>query len=61
MAERHQVHAMYFKDRHLDTMDFIRDAFREDLKIDGGVLGNKCAGLYYLPNDTPPIAGQTNI
>ncbi len=60
-AERYQVHAMYFEDRHLDTVDFIRDAFMKDLKIEGGLLGNECAELYYGPNDKPPIAEQTNI
>lgn len=60
-AERHQVHQMYFEDRHLDTMDFIRDAFRDDLGIEGGVLGDECAGLYYGPNDNPPRDEQTNI
>jgi tRNA(adenine34) deaminase len=60
-AERHQVHRMYFEDRHLDTMDFIRDAFRDDLGLEGGVLGDECAGLYYGPNDNPPLEEQTNI
>ncbi len=60
-AERDQVHAMYFEDRHLDTMDFIRDAYRDDLKMTGGVLGDMCAKLYYGPNDNPPREEQTNI
>ena len=34
-AERHQVHSMYFEDRHFDTMDFIRDAFRDDMSCRG--------------------------
>jgi len=60
-AERHQVHAMYFEDRHFDTMDFIRDAFREDIAISGGILADECASLYYGPNDNPPSEDQTNI
>jgi tRNA(adenine34) deaminase len=60
-AERHQVHRMYFENRHLDTLDFIRDAYREDLSIEGGVLGTECASLYYGPNDNPPREEQTNI
>jgi tRNA(adenine34) deaminase len=60
-AERHQVHAMYFEDRHLDTMDFIRDAFRDDIAIEGGLLGDECARLYYAPDDHPPREEQTNI
>lgn len=45
-AGRDDVHPMYFEDRHLDTMDFIRDAFRADLVLEGGVLAEECAGLY---------------
>jgi tRNA(adenine34) deaminase len=60
-AERHQVHASYFEGRHLDTMDFISDAFRDDLQVEGGVLGEECATLYYRPEDRVPIEEQTNI
>jgi tRNA(adenine34) deaminase len=60
-AERHQVHPLYFEDRHLDTADFIRDAFRDDLIIQGGLLAEECAALYYGPHDTPPIEEQANI
>ncbi len=59
-AERPQVHAMYFEDRHLSTMDFIKDAYREDLPVVGGVLGDECAALYYGPDDTPPAEEQAN-
>jgi tRNA(adenine34) deaminase len=60
-AERHQVHRMYFEDRHLDTMDFIRDAFRDGIALRGGVLADECAALYYGPHDNPPREEQTNI
>lgn len=53
-AERHQVHKMYFEDRHFDTMDFINDAFRDDLEVIQAVLSNECAKLYYRPTDNPP-------
>ncbi len=59
-AERDQVHKMYFEDRHLSTMDYIRDAYRDDVSIRGGVLADECAALYYGPNDTPPAADQAN-
>ena len=59
-AERAQVHPMYFEDRHLSTMDFIRDAYRDDLPVQGGVLGDECAALYYGPHDTPPDEEQAN-
>ena len=60
-AERHQVHSMYFEDRHYDTMDFIRDAFRDDLRITGGVLAEECARLYYHPGDDVPPEEQGNV
>jgi hypothetical protein len=40
---------MYFEDRHLDTMDFVRDAFRDDLSLTGGLLADECAALYVVP------------
>lgn len=60
-AERHQVHQMYFEDRHFDTMDFIRDAFRQDMTIKGGLLAAECAALYYGPEDDPPREEQANL
>ena len=60
-AERDQVHKMYFEDRHFDTMDFIRDAFRDDLEVTGGVLADECAPLYYGPDDDVPVEEQGNI
>lgn len=53
-AQRHQVHAMYFEDRHFDTMDFINDAFRDDLEVIPGVMADECAALYWKPTDHPP-------
>lgn len=60
-AGRDQVHRMYFEDRHLDTMDFVADAFRRDLTLEGGVLAGECAKLYYGPKDDPPLEEQGNI
>jgi tRNA(adenine34) deaminase len=48
-AGRDDVHSMYFEDRHLDTLDFIRDAFRDDIQVEGGVLADDCAELYVPP------------
>ena len=59
-AGRDDVHAMYFEDRHLDTMDFLRDAYREDMELVGGVLRAACAALYYRPGDDPPAEEQAN-
>jgi len=55
------VHRMYFEDRHLDTMDFLRDAYRDDMSLVGGVLKAECAALYYSPDDEPLRDEQANI
>ncbi len=49
-AGREDVHEMYFEDRHLDTVDFIRDAFRDDLSLEGGLMAAECATLYVPPD-----------
>ena len=53
-AGRDDVHRMYFEDRHLDTMNFIADAYRRDLEVVGGVSREEVAGLYWAPGDNPP-------
>jgi tRNA(adenine34) deaminase len=60
-AQRHQVYEMYFEGRHLDTIDFINDALRDDLQVTGGVLGEECAGFYFRPGENVPVSEQTNI
>ncbi len=60
-AGRGQVHAMYFEGRHLDTVDFIHDAFRDDLQVMAGVLAAECAALYYAPGDAVPASELTNV
>lgn len=59
-AGRDDVHKMYFEDRHLDTIDFIADAYTDDLKLTGGVLAARCAQLYYGPQDAVPEDEQGN-
>jgi tRNA(adenine34) deaminase len=59
-AGSEQVHRMYFESRHLEIMDFVRDAYKDDLRVEGGVLGAKCAELYYGPDDHPPQEQQAN-
>lgn len=59
-AERHQVHEMYFEDRHFDTMDFVGDAFKDDIAIEGGVLGAECAELYVGPDEHVPEQDRVN-
>jgi tRNA(adenine34) deaminase len=59
-AGRDDVHAMYFEDRHIDTLSFIADAYREDIVIRGGVLRAACKRLYYGPDDNVPLDEQGN-
>ncbi len=59
-AERHQVHEMYFEDRHMNAVDFIADAFKADIQLQGGVLGDECAALYVGPNEDVPEAERVN-
>ena len=50
-ARRSDVNAVYFESRHNDSADFIRDAFRDDLEIEGGVLAEECKKLYSKPRE----------
>lgn len=59
-AGREDVHEMYFEDRHLDTVDFIRDAFRDDLSLEGGLMAAECATLYVPPDADVSLAEQFN-
>ncbi len=60
-AGRDDVHAMYFEDRHIDTLSFIADAYRDDIVIEGGCLRAECAGLYYPPDADIPEEEQANL
>ena len=60
-AGREDVHKMYFEARHVDTLDFISKAYRDDLSIEGGVLRDECARLYYRPSDPVPEDKQGNL
>ncbi|SMQ69378.1 tRNA(adenine34) deaminase [Altererythrobacter xiamenensis] len=59
-AGRDDVHEMYFEDRHLSTLDYVSDAYKEDLELVGGVLAEECAQLYYRPGDDVPEDEQAN-
>ena len=50
-AGRRDVNAIYFETRHANTVDFIRDAFRNDLEVVGEILGEECAALYQRKGD----------
>jgi tRNA(adenine34) deaminase len=60
-AGRADVHQMYFEDRHFDTMNFVLDAYRDDLEVVAGVAKGACADLYYRPWDRPPLDQQANL
>ena len=59
-ATRNDVHSMYFDVQHVNAADLIRDAYRRNIQIEGGVLSEECAQLYYKRGDHPPLAEQTN-
>jgi len=60
-AQRDQVHQISFEDRHLATTEFIRDAFRDDLRLEGGVLSDQTVRLYHLAGEDVPDDEQANI
>jgi tRNA(adenine34) deaminase len=60
-AGREDVHAMYFEARHIDTLAFVTNAYRDDIQIEGGCLRDACAALYYGPNDQVPREEQKNL
>lgn len=60
-AGRDDVHAMYFEARHVDTLAFIADAYRDDIVIEGGCLRTECAALYYPPDADVPLEEQGNL
>jgi tRNA(adenine34) deaminase len=59
-AGRGDVHDMYFEDRHFSTENFIRDAFKDDISLEGGVLRQECAALYVPPGAKVPEDQQFN-
>jgi tRNA(adenine34) deaminase len=59
-AGRDDVHRMYFEDKHLDTMNFIHDTYR-DVAVIEGVLRDEVVPLYWRPDDDPPLEEQGNI
>ena len=60
-AGREDVHESYFETRHIDTLDFIANAYRDDLTFTGGVLRDKCARLYYAVDAVLPADDQGNL
>jgi tRNA(adenine34) deaminase len=55
------VNTLYFEARHVDTLDFVAKAYRDDISIEGGVLRAECAQLYWRPWDNPPDEQKANL
>lgn len=53
-ATRNDVHSIYFAERHANTVDYLRDAFRSDIELTGGVLDEECAALYVKKEEPAP-------
>jgi tRNA(adenine34) deaminase len=53
-AGRDDVNSVYFESRHFDTSDFIRQAFRDDMEIEGGVLSDECSSFYIKKEESEP-------
>lgn len=60
-AGREDVHKLYFEARHVDTLDFVARAYRDDVTIEGGVLREACAALYWRPWDDVPEDQKANL
>jgi len=60
-AGRGDVHPMYFETQHVDTLGFIGDAYRNDIKVEGGCLREACAKLYYGPDAELSEEEQANL
>lgn len=55
------VHEMYFEAKHVDTLAFNADAYRDNIVIEGGCLREECAGLYYPVDADVPLEEQGNL
>ncbi|WHO39450.1 nucleoside deaminase [Sphingobium sp. AP49] len=60
-AGRDDVHQMYFEARHVDTLDFVSESYRDDISIEGGCLRKECAELYYPPDAKLSQEEQANL
>jgi tRNA(adenine34) deaminase len=60
-ARRQDVHRMYFEDRHLNVLDILHDAFRDDTTAEGGLLAAEGAAPLWKPGDSPPPDAQANV
>jgi tRNA(adenine34) deaminase len=59
-AGREDVHEMYFEERDRGAVDYVLDAYKDDIKLQGGVLAPECAVLYVGPDEYVPVGEQVN-
>ena len=59
-AGRDDVHEMYFEERDRGAFDYVLDAYKDDIKIQGGILSEACAAFYVGPNEDVPEEEQVN-
>jgi tRNA(adenine34) deaminase len=60
-AGRDDVHEMYFEERDRGTVDYVLDAYRNDLSVRGGVLRQECAAYYVGPDEPVPPGQWVNL
>ena len=60
-AQRGDVNEMYFEERDRGTVDYVLDAYRDDLTLRGGVLAEECAKLYVGPDEPVPANERCNL
>jgi tRNA(adenine34) deaminase len=46
--------------KHINTVDLVADAFKDDLEVVGGALADECSTLYYRPDANPLEQEQIN-
>ena len=54
-AARSDVNSIYFAERHADTADYLRDAFRSDIELTRDVLMKECSALYLKKDEAAPL------
>jgi tRNA(adenine34) deaminase len=59
-ARREDVHEMYFEERDRGTVDYVLDAYKDDIALLGGVLSKECAVFYAGPNEQISVRDQVN-
>jgi tRNA(adenine34) deaminase len=45
IRESEEVNRLYFEARQIDRLEFVAQAYRDDISIEGGILREDCAQL----------------